>query len=76
MAHKGSESRLGTRGLPTVQLLLIGAVSGLTHVITFALIVAVALAWWLDAPGEVTINWRGGQYYTSFAAIVFFTAFL
>ncbi|MEE8294499.1 MAG: tetratricopeptide repeat protein [Sphingomonadales bacterium] len=44
--------------------------------IFLALLVAVALAWWLDAPGEVTINWRGGQYYTSFAAIVFFTAFL
>ncbi len=44
--------------------------------IFFALLVAVALAWWLEAPGEVTINWRGGQYYTSFAAIVFFTAVL
>lgn len=44
--------------------------------IVLALFVAVAIAWWLDAPGEVTINWRAHQYNTSFAAIVFFTAFL
>lgn len=44
--------------------------------IFIALVVAYTLSWWLDAPGEVTINWRGGEYYTSFAAMVFFTAVL
>lgn len=46
----------------------------LTIYVILALFVAASVAWWVDYPGEVTINWRVWEIHTSFAALVFIFA--
>jgi len=46
----------------------------LTLYIILALLITASLAWWLDAPGAVAIDWRGWQINTSFVVLVFLFA--
>lgn len=46
----------------------------LTIYIILALLIAASLAWWIDAPGAVSITWRSWQIDTTFAFLVFLVA--